>query len=118
SAPGATRVRAQVGVAYETDPEEVKGLLRETAAPLSEGRPPQVFLRAFGDSAIGYDVFVWIDDPAAHAAVRDRLNVVLYNALTEADIEMPYPRREVTVRRADSPIPDQRSDSGSVPDHS
>lgn len=116
SAPGATRVRAQVGVTYEADPEEVKALLRETAAPLSEARPPQVFLRAFGDSAIGYDVFVWIGDPAAHPAVRDRLNVVLYDALTEADIEMPYPRREVTVRRADAPVSDRQSDSGPVPD--
>jgi len=116
SAPGATRVRAQVGVTYEADPEEVKTLLRETAAPLSEARPPQVFLRGFGDSAIGYDVFVWIDDPAAHPAVRDRLNVVLYDALTEADIEMPYPRREITVRHADGPVPDRRSDSGPAPD--
>lgn len=118
SAPGATRVRTRVGVAYEADPDRVKALLRETAAPLSEARPPQVFLQSFGDSAIGYDVFVWIDDPAAHPAVRDELNVALYDSLTEAGIEMPAPQRDVTLTRTGSASarPESESDPGRTPD--
>ena len=106
SAPGATRVTAEVGVEYGVDPTTVKSLLREAAEPLSETRPSQAFLQSFGDSAIGFGVAVWIDDAAAHPAVRDELNVAVYEALTAADIEMPYPRRDVSIAHEESPPPE------------
>lgn len=97
SDPGKTRIGTQVGVEYDAAPDRVKRLLTETATPFSDGRPAQVTLRSFGDSAMVYEIFVWIDDPAAGPAIRDELNVAIYDTLGDAGIELPAPQREVTL---------------------
>lgn len=97
SNPGKTRVQTQVGVSYAASPRRVKRLLQEAAAPFSQDRHPQVFLQSFGKSAVLYDVFVWIDDPASGPATRDDLNVALYDAIHDAGLDMPAPQRDVTL---------------------
>lgn len=93
------RIRTRVGVAYDTDPEEVKEILTEAARPVSEHREPMVHLREFGDSALVFEVFVWIDSPDEKFTAEDELNMAIYRALDEAGIEIPYPQREVAVER-------------------
>lgn len=97
SDPGMTRISTQVGAAYDASPDQVKRVLRDTAAPFSDRREPQVFLQSFGDSAVIYEVFIWIEDPSLGPATRDELNVALYNALEQAGVELPAPQREVTL---------------------
>lgn len=94
------RIRSRIGVSYDASPNEAKGVLRDAADTVSETRSPTVRLRSFGDSAIVYDVFVWIADPADRIPAKDDLNVALYRALQEADLEIPYPQREVTVEES------------------
>jgi len=96
------RIRSQIGVSYEADPEEVKDVLYETAERVSESHQPRVHLREFGDSAIVFDVFVWIATPDGRLEAEDALNMAIYRGLEDAGIEIPYPQREVAVER-DSP---------------
>jgi len=91
------RIRSRVGVSYEADPQRVKELLHEAATPVSSRREPQVHLRSFGDSALVFDVFVWIDAPDDRLAAEDELNMAIHRALTDAGIEIPYPQRDVSI---------------------
>jgi len=94
------RIRSQIGVSYDADPAEVKEVLYEGAKNVSETKPPTIHLRSFGDSAIVFDVFVWIADPADRFPAEDELNMALYRALQDAGIQIPYPQREVRVEES------------------
>ncbi|MFT4945172.1 MAG: small-conductance mechanosensitive channel [Halovenus sp.] len=93
------RIQSTVGVSYDADPDRVQSLLREAATPVSRRREPVVHLRSFGDSALLFEVFVWIREPADRREAEHELNMALYRALDDADIEIPYPQRDVTVDR-------------------
>jgi len=97
------RIRSQVGVSYDADPERVKEVLHEAAQPISETQPPNVHLRSFGDSALQFDVFIWIETPSDKLAAEDRLNMAIHRALADADIEIPFPQREIALEREDVP---------------
>jgi MscS family membrane protein len=91
------RITSTVGVSYDADPDRVKAVLSEAAEPVSEAKPPQVHLRSFGDSALVFEVLVWIERPVDKLTAEDQLNVAIYEALTEAGIDIPYPQREIAV---------------------
>jgi len=83
-------MNTKVGVAYDTDPDRVKEVLFEAVEPISKRHEPEIHLRSFGDSALTFEVFVWIES-------EDELNTAIYRALDEAEIKIPFPQREVAV---------------------
>ena len=91
------RIKSRIGVSYDADPEHVRDVLTEAAAAISRQREPEVHLRSFGDSALVFEVFVWIDQPDDRLGIENELNMAIYRALDEAGIEIPYPQQEVTV---------------------
>lgn len=93
------RISSQVGVSYETDPETTRQVLYEAGQRVTQTQEPRIQLREFGDSAIVFDVFVWIQNPEDRIELRDELNMEIYRTLDEADIGVPYPQREVTLDR-------------------
>jgi len=93
------RIVSRIGVSYDANPERVRTVLEEAAAPISARRQPEVHLREFGDSALVFEVFVWIDEPANRLRVEHELNMAIHGALVDADIEIPYPQRDVAVER-------------------
>jgi MscS family membrane protein len=97
------RINARIGVSYDADPGRVQSVLDEAATPISQRREPVVHLRSFGDSALVFEVFVWIAQPADRREVEHELNMALYRALDDAGIEIPYPQRDVTVGRDGPP---------------
>ncbi|MFB6131729.1 MAG: mechanosensitive ion channel family protein [Salinigranum sp.] len=109
SAPGRRkRIRVKVGVAYGTDLDEFEGVVLDVAAeePLVLDSPqPRMRFRAFGDSALQYELLCWVDHPTRAARATHELNRAIYVALGEADIEIPYPKREVTYRTASGGSP-------------
>jgi len=102
------RIRSQIGVSYDADPERVEAILMEAAETVSESHQPRVHLREFGDSALIFDVFVWIATPDGRLQAEHDLNMAIHAALDDAGIEIPFPQREIEmeekspeVRRAD-----------------
>lgn len=92
------RLRVPVGVSYDADPATVKERLRDVTEqePLILKQPePQVHLRRFDESAVVFELLVWIDRPREALDIQDDLNSAIYDALTAAGIEIPYPQREV-----------------------
>jgi len=95
------RVRIPVGVAYGSDIDLVRRVLEEIglANPDVCADPePRVRFRSFGDSGLGIELLVWIDDPADRGRVLDELNTTIYKRFAAEGIEIPYPKRDVYVR--------------------
>ena len=100
------RTRIPFGVAYGTDKELVKKAALEAAAEVpftlsQEGpRGPKVWLVAFGESSLNFELAVWLTAEATKrpAAVKAAYNWALESALRRHGIELPFPQRELRVR--------------------
>lgn len=97
------RVRVTVGVAYGSDIDKVKEVLMDVgvnakhAVKLPE---PRVRFREFGDSALVFQLMVWIDEPVLRGRAVDELNTAIYKRFIEAGIEIPFPQRVVHMPKA------------------
>lgn len=89
------------GVDYDSDPHQVRMVAAE--APLVVDRvvinpSPVCHIVNFGDSSIDFILRFWIRDPNKGLTnIRGNVYLALWDALKEHNINIPYPRREVTV---------------------
>ncbi|SFR43768.1 mechanosensitive ion channel family protein [Halogeometricum limi] len=93
------RIRVPVGVAYGTDVDAFEELAVDVAEaePLVLDSPkPRMRLRRFGDSALEYELLCWVNGPTRRRRAQHELNRSLYKALNDAQIEIPYPKRDLT----------------------
>jgi potassium efflux system protein len=96
------RIRARVGVAYESDLDRVIEVLKEAASSVPDrdpGHEPVVFLFEFGDSSIVFDVSIWIDDPMTKLGVRSQLHMAIWRGLKNAGITIAFPQLDVHVKQ-------------------
>ncbi len=95
------RARVTVGVAYGSDTARVKDTLIALARRdprVLEGRPPEVYFREFADSALTFELCVWLDDPQIEPDVTSDLRFAIDAAFREAGIEIPFPQRDLHLR--------------------
>jgi len=102
------RFHIPVSVAYGTDIDLVERLLLEVADSIPDvlkEPPPGIRLMEFGDSGLGFELRVWSTTLIHRKGVLiSRLNIAIYKAFAEHGIEIPYPRRDLTVRSS-IPLP-------------
>lgn len=94
--------RVAIGVAYGSDVEKVKSIMRETALVNPEvlkDPGPEAYFLSFGDSALNMMLVFWVNDYAKIFAVTDEINMLLVAAFTKNDIQIPYPTRKVLLER-------------------
>ncbi len=94
------RVRATVGVSYNSDLEVVADALYRAAMTLPsrmENRDARVLLVGFGDSSVDFDVSVWTQDPWGSRQDLSNLNHAIWTGLKTAGITIPFPQRDVHV---------------------
>jgi small-conductance mechanosensitive channel len=92
------RLRATVGVAYDSDIRRVIEVLRDATAAFPtrlNDYEPRVLLTDFGDSAVVFEVSIWIKDPWRARALRSELHQAIWWALKGANITIPFPQRDV-----------------------
>ncbi len=92
------RLRTQVGVAYESDVDRVFEVLREAASLIDEREheiEPAVLFVEFGNSALIFDVSIWVSDPWGTQTTRSRLNHRIWRALKDAGITVAFPQMDV-----------------------
>lgn len=102
------RLRVPFGVAYGTDKELVRKAGLEAANGVEftlldqPKRQPQVWLVAFGDSSLNFELVVWLTPEAVKrpAAVNAAYCWALETALTRHGIEIPFPQRDLHIRSA------------------
>ena len=97
------RVETHVGVAYGTNIEEARQILVAAvkAQPwVMADQPVEALFLEFGDSALNFRVRCWIEHYVETRRIIDKLNTILYDALNEAEIGIPYP--QVAVHMVDN----------------
>ena len=97
------RLHIPVGVAYGSDIDRLRKVLLRIAHEnqyACRQPEPRVRFRGFGDSSLDFELLCWIENPADRGLTQDSLNTAIYKALGEAGFEIPFPQRDVHVKRA------------------
>ena len=100
------RVIAPIGVAYGTDPQQVKEILLDIAhsheAVITQSPiipKPWVFFSAFGDSSLNFELRCYIRNADKRLSVLSDFNFAIEAALRDANIVIPFPQRDVHLIR-------------------
>jgi len=96
------RVNISVGVAYGSNIDKVRKILytiAEKNGNVCEDPEPKVRFRAFGDSSLDFQLLCWIEKPASRGQVIDELNTAIYKAFNKQNIEIPFPQRDVHMKK-------------------
>ncbi len=91
-----------VGVSYAGDPHEAMKVLEEavTMQPEVMLQPaPHIYLINFNDSSVDIRVQYYTDvTQSSRLAVKSKVMLAIWDALKEANIEIPFPQRDVHIR--------------------
>jgi small-conductance mechanosensitive channel len=125
------RFEIPFGVAYGTDPGQVISVVMEAVGKsgfediyTSRDRQTQVIMTGMGDSSVNFTLFVWIKGAKTLWPKRttSRFLILIYNALNEAGITIPFPQRDLHIRSVDRSIPlilqQEREPGGAEPSDS
>jgi len=94
--------RINIGVAYGSDVNQVKGVLVQAALDVPDvlrDPPPEAFFTSFGDSALIMALFFWVDDYTRVFAATDRINTIIISSLGKEGIVIPYPTSSVHIHK-------------------
>jgi len=99
----ANRYEAPFSVSYDTDINKIPAIVEAAVAKhkdvLDKPFPPDCELRGFGDSGVDFAVEFWVNgiDDGENKFTSDVL-FLIWNALKENNIEIPYPQRVVEIK--------------------
>jgi len=99
----ANRYEAEFSVSYDTDINRIPPIIEAAVAKhpevLTDPEKPDCELRGFGDSGIDFGVEFWVNgiDDGRKKYTSDVL-FLIWNALKDNDIEIPYPQRVVELK--------------------
>ncbi|GAB5561814.1 MAG: small-conductance mechanosensitive channel MscS [Synoicihabitans sp.] len=94
-------VEGVVGIEYSADPERAIASVTtaiQGIAEIAPSRVPDVGIDEFADSAINIGYRVWVPTKLYHKT-RYKINLAIYHALKEAQINIPFPQRDVHLIR-------------------
>ncbi len=96
------RLEIPIGVSYDSDPHEVRRIVREAAvqpARVDETTAPVCHLTGFGDSSLDFLLRFWIRDPQNGVVnIKGEVLLAVWDALKANGIEIPYPHRHLVLR--------------------
>jgi small-conductance mechanosensitive channel len=95
------RINIPVGVAYGSDLDKVSAALVEAAKAVKEVLPqpePRPHFKGFGDSALDFEIRVWINEPHNHPQIRSKVNFQIDRLFREHGIEIPFPQHDLRLR--------------------
>ncbi|HSJ79275.1 MAG TPA: mechanosensitive ion channel domain-containing protein [Erythrobacter sp.] len=99
------RVKAPVGVSYDSDIAKVEELLLQATfeVPRVLMEPvPKVLLMGFGDSSVNFELRFWISDPEEGMSnIRSDVLKRVWHLFKENGIEIPFPQRDLNLRDND-----------------
>jgi len=90
-----------VGVSYDSNPTEVRKLLREVVSnhgKVLKHPEPRVFFKDFGASSLDFHVLFWVEHFDDWYATETDLRMMIWRAFEKHNIEIPFPQRDLHVR--------------------
>ncbi len=94
------RVRINIGIAYSANIEKAKALIVAVAESLdwvSREPAPKVVVRNFGESSVDLQLRVWINDARRRIDTISYITDKIKEAFDKNGIEIPYPKRDITI---------------------
>lgn len=95
------RLELPVGVSYDADPRQVEQIILDAAGAekmVSKANPPSVRFVEYGDNSINFQLLFWIDvRQTPRRRVRSALYFAIFEALKQAQIEIPFPQRDLHI---------------------
>ena len=97
------RLRTEVGVSYDSNPDEVEALLLEVANENDQiehddpTRKPLVRFREFGDSALNFILVAWIKNVIKIRQINSDLHHQIFEKLSKAGVVIAFPQRDVHI---------------------
>ncbi len=105
------RFRIPVEVAYDTDIDLVVKVLKDIAENnehIAKSPAPNVWLTSFEASAIKFELHVWTSELLQRPGyLKSMLNFEIIRALRKNNIEIPFPQREITIKKSDEIVEDE-----------
>ncbi|MGB5900247.1 MAG: cyclic nucleotide-binding domain-containing protein [Geitlerinemataceae cyanobacterium] len=99
------RIEIPVGVAYESDPLLVTETLLNAAysesSVLSEP-PPKVMFVGFGDSALNFELWVWVNRIDLEHYIRSSLNFNIEYNFRVSGLQIPFPQQDVWIKNPEA----------------
>lgn len=86
-----------VGIAYHCNPEQAVTVISkvfEGMEGLDQKKPPQIGIDEFADSSINISIRRWVLTTELFDT-KYRINMAVYKALADNNIEIPFPQRDV-----------------------
>ena len=112
------RIDIPIGVAYGTDARKVHRVLTELAMshPLVLKNPePFVQFTAFADSAMNFEIRVFLADIGSGGLVQNDLRFAILDAFERENIDIPFPQRQIRIVEEQShppwPADDDRAEA-------
>ena len=103
------RIRVEVGVSYDSDPDQVEKLLLEVAGKNSDieqddpTRMPLVRFQDFGDSSLTFVLVAWINNVIKIRQINSDLHHQVFDKLKEAGVTIAFPQRDVHIHEVPEP---------------
>ncbi len=98
------RVIVNIGVSYDSDPEQVMGILKQVAEDcdaLLKYPAPSVVFEDFGASSLDFSIRGFIADVNSMLSSKTALRLAVAKAFREYNIEIPFPQQDVHMRDLD-----------------
>ncbi len=92
--------RIYIGAHYKTPPYRVKQAALDAIAEVPsvlEKPSPSVFLHSFDDSAITYEVRIWIEDIAHKPRIASHVRSLIWEKFRRRGITIPFPIRTLEI---------------------
>jgi small-conductance mechanosensitive channel len=118
-------------VAYGTDPKKVIDFVEKAVRQsnfkdiyISDEEYTQVIMTEMGSSSVNFELFVWLQGKSILYTRRttSRFLILIYNALYENNIEIPFPQQDLHIRSVDAEFPvvirNSEQTAGSIDIHS
>jgi small-conductance mechanosensitive channel len=94
------RIRINIGIAYDADLKKAKNAVLKVAQAtegVADDPPPKVVVRNFGESSVDLQLRVWIYDARRRMDTISDITDKVKEAFDEEGIEIPYPKRDITI---------------------
>ena len=101
------RIELIVGVAYGSDIDKVKKMLKDMLAGRDDIMPdpaPSVFLHNLNESSVDFRMFFWAADISTWLELKSRVLTAIYVKFAEEGIELPFPTRDINLHLKDEHI--------------
>ena len=98
--------RIRIGASYDAPPYRVRRALLESIVGVAgalDKPTPEVYLLKFEDSAISYELRVWMDDVANAPRIASDVRNRIWEVFRKEGITIPYPIRTLEIARRPRP---------------